>query len=79
MFKTVYRDFFVKIPVEPSVSSSCRDLLVSLLQRDPLQRISFEDFFAHQFVDLEHKPSACCVQKAVSIWKMCWSIQPTDD
>ncbi|XP_076800157.1 serine/threonine-protein kinase ULK3-like isoform X3 [Clavelina lepadiformis] len=57
-------DYAIQIPVEPSVSSSCRDLLVSLLQRDPLQRISFEDFFAHQFVDLEHKPSACCVQKA---------------
>lgn len=38
-----------------------------LLERDPLQRISFEEFFTHPFVDMEHMPSAESLCKAVSL------------
>ena len=48
------------------MSTDCQDLLLALLQRDPLARISFDDFFAHSFLDLEHVPSPVCLDKAVS-------------
>lgn len=48
------------------MSPDCQDLLLALLQRDPLARISFDDFFAHPFLDLEHVPSPVCLDKAVS-------------
>ena len=44
----------------------CTDLLKGLLERDPLCRISFESFFHHQFIDLDHMPSAQSLEKAVS-------------
>ena len=55
-----------QLPVESKVSPNCQDLLLALLQRDPLARISFEEFFAHPFLDLEHVPSPLCLEKAVS-------------
>lgn len=55
-----------QLPVGSSVSPDCQDLLLALLQRDPLARISFEEFFAHPFLDLEHVPSPLCLGKAVS-------------
>ncbi len=39
-----------------SISDSCHDLLTRCLQRDPTRRIDFEDFFNHDFIDLEHLP-----------------------
>ena len=48
------------------MTPDCHDLLLALLQRDPLARISFDDFFAHPFLDLEHVPSPVCLDKAVS-------------
>ena len=55
----------IQIPSEPPVSPICHDLLVGLLQRDPQNRISFESFFSHEFVDLAHAPTAHCLDKAV--------------
>eukprot|EP00794_Sanderia_malayensis_P011052 gene11052-12218_t len=55
------------IPNEPPVSPQCHDLLARLLQRDPNNRISFEDFFNHEFIDLEHAPTAECLDRAVGI------------
>ena len=55
-----------QLPVGSKVSADCQDLLLALLQRDPLARISFEEFFAHAFLDLEHVPSPLCLEKAVS-------------
>uniref|UniRef100_A0A8C3F5L4 non-specific serine/threonine protein kinase n=1 Tax=Chrysemys picta bellii TaxID=8478 RepID=A0A8C3F5L4_CHRPI len=56
-----------QLPSRPRLSQECRDLLQRLLERDPLQRISFEEFFAHPFVDMEHMPSAESLRKAVSL------------
>jgi len=57
----------VEIPANSEVSEQCRDLLLKLLQRDPQMRISFDDFFSHPFIDLEHMPRADSLQLAKSL------------
>ncbi|XP_063170176.1 serine/threonine-protein kinase ULK3 isoform X2 [Candoia aspera] len=57
----------IELPSRPRLSPECRDLLQHLLQRDPQQRISFQAFFAHPFVDMEHMPSAECLGKATTL------------
>eukprot|EP00062_Callorhinchus_milii_P002518 gi/632938776/ref/XP_007906341.1/ PREDICTED: serine/threonine-protein kinase ULK3 [Callorhinchus milii] len=54
----------VEIPAGARVSADCRDLLVRLLERDPEQRITFEEFFTHPFVDLDHMPTAESLEQA---------------
>ncbi|KAK1157879.1 serine/threonine-protein kinase ULK3-like [Acipenser oxyrinchus oxyrinchus] len=51
----------------PHVSRECRDLLLRLLDRDPETRISFDKFFTHPFVDLEHMPSAESLGRATAL------------
>lgn len=55
-----------QLPLRPPLSRDCRDLLQRLLERDPSRRISFQDFFAHPWVDLEHMPSGESLARAVS-------------
>ncbi|NXD06224.1 ULK3 kinase, partial [Nothocercus nigrocapillus] len=57
----------IELPSRPRLSTECRDLLQRLLERDPLKRISFEHFFAHPFVDMEHMPSPESLGKATSL------------
>lgn len=48
------------LPIEiPSsqISSECRDLLLHLLKHDPSERMGYDQFFKHKFLDLEHVPS----------------------
>jgi serine/threonine-protein kinase ULK/ATG1 len=45
----------IQLPDDSSLSEECRDLLSKLLQRNPEDRMSFEEFFAHPFVDLDQK------------------------
>ncbi|KAK7913522.1 hypothetical protein WMY93_013733 [Mugilogobius chulae] len=54
----------IELPPGTRVSKDCRDLLVRLLERNPDARITFEEFFSHPFVDLEHMPSAESLGKA---------------
>ncbi|XP_020954705.1 serine/threonine-protein kinase ULK3 isoform X8 [Sus scrofa] len=49
------------------VIEDCRDLLQRLLERDPNRRISFQDFFAHPWVDLEHMPSGESLARATAL------------
>lgn len=58
--------FSPQLPSRPQLSLECRDLLGQLLERDPQKRISFECFFAHPFVDMEHVPGPESLGKAVS-------------
>ncbi|XP_035381015.1 serine/threonine-protein kinase ULK3 isoform X2 [Electrophorus electricus] len=51
-------DRAIELPPGARVSRDCRDLLLRLLDRDPDSRISFDEFFLHPFVDLEHMPCA---------------------
>lgn len=39
------------------LSTNCRDFLTRLLVHDPKDRISFIDFFQHEFLDLNHEPT----------------------
>ncbi|XP_073219400.1 serine/threonine-protein kinase ULK3 isoform X5 [Lepidochelys kempii] len=57
----------IELPCRPRLSQGCRDLLQRLLERNPLQRISFEEFFTHPFVDMEHMPSAESLCKATAL------------
>ncbi|KAL5005540.1 hypothetical protein ScPMuIL_018996 [Solemya velum] len=54
----------VELPYGATVSDDCRDLLQKLLRRNPDDRMSFDDFFDHPFVDIEHAPAARCLSKA---------------
>ncbi|XP_061174418.1 serine/threonine-protein kinase ULK3-like [Saccostrea echinata] len=57
----------VEIPYGVNISESCRDLILRLLKRNPEERITFEEFFTHPFVDLEHCASNESLSKAVNI------------
>ena len=57
----------IVIPKGHKLSDTCRDLLARCLERDPQRRIEYEDFFNHEFLDLEHMPSEESHAKAVSI------------
>ncbi|XP_023930157.1 serine/threonine-protein kinase ULK3 [Lingula anatina] len=59
----------VEIPFGVNISDGCRDLLLRLLQREPEKRISFEDFFSHPYIDLEHIPSKNSLNEAISLAK----------
>ncbi|NXW68096.1 ULK3 kinase, partial [Hirundo rustica] len=60
-------DRAVELPRRPQLSLECRDLLGQLLERDPRKRISFECFFAHPFVDMEHIPGPESLGKATDL------------
>lgn len=55
------------IPSSLKLTPECHDLLVRLLQRNPDNRISFQDFFDHQFLDLEHIPCLDSYKKGCTI------------
>ncbi|XP_061250797.1 serine/threonine-protein kinase ULK3 isoform X2 [Bos javanicus] len=57
----------IELPLRPQLSQDCRDLLQRLLERDPSRRISFQDFFAHPWVDLEHMPSGESLGRATAL------------
>uniref|UniRef100_A0A667GUS1 non-specific serine/threonine protein kinase n=1 Tax=Lynx canadensis TaxID=61383 RepID=A0A667GUS1_LYNCA len=57
----------IELPLRPPLSRDCRDLLQRLLERDPNRRISFQDFFAHPWVDLEHVPSGESLARATAL------------
>lgn len=60
----------IEIPTKAKISPECEDLLTRLLQHDPDQRITFVDFFSHDFVDLKHAPSDESMVKAIEIVTM---------
>lgn len=46
------------IEIPPNqVSPECRDLLLGLLKHNPSERMSYNQFFNHPFLDLDHLPS----------------------
>ena len=64
LVKKIMSDEKIVLPPNSSISTKCKDLLIRCLQRDPDERISFEDFFAHPFIDLEHAPLAESIDKS---------------
>lgn len=67
------------IPTHPPVSQHSKNLLSRLLERDPLKRITFDDFFTHPFVDIEHAPGPESLSKAITIVKKAISLDETGD
>ncbi|XP_036365877.1 serine/threonine-protein kinase ULK3 isoform X2 [Octopus sinensis] len=65
----------IALPYGVEVSDNCRDLLLSLLKRDPDKRIKFTEFFCHPFIDLVHAPSSESLEKAAK----CISTAVTED
>uniref|UniRef100_A0A3B3X2W7 Serine/threonine-protein kinase ULK3 n=1 Tax=Poecilia mexicana TaxID=48701 RepID=A0A3B3X2W7_9TELE len=63
----------VELPPGARVSKDCRDLLLRLLERNPDARITFEEFFTHPFLDMEHMPSAESIVKAKEL--VLWAVQ----
>ncbi|XP_026498869.2 serine/threonine-protein kinase ULK3-like [Vanessa tameamea] len=59
----------IAIPSNSSISAGCLDLLTRLLQHDPDKRISYDDFFNHEYLDLDHMPSKENYNKAVFLIK----------
>lgn len=45
-----------KIVISPyaKISMDCRDIMSRLLVHDPEQRLTFQEFFEHPFIDLKH-------------------------
>ncbi len=67
LLKKVAEERPIVVPRQSHLSKECRDLLVRCLERDPDARITFEDFFTHPFLDLEHFPSEESSKKAASV------------
>ncbi|CAK1592783.1 unnamed protein product [Parnassius mnemosyne] len=65
----IQRQAPIELPPKSSISAGCQDLLTRLLQHDPDKRISYEEFFAHEYLDLEHMPSKENYEKAVNLIK----------
>ncbi|XP_017765550.1 PREDICTED: serine/threonine-protein kinase ULK3 isoform X2 [Eufriesea mexicana] len=57
----------IELPKGSHVSQECKDLLMSLLRHDPDKRITFDEFFAHDFLDLTHAPTKENYDKAVEL------------
>lgn len=49
------------------MSATCKDLLMTLLKHNPADRITYDEFFAHDFLDLEHAPTKENYDKAVML------------
>lgn len=58
----------IEIPANVKISNECEDLLTRLLQHDPEKRISFQEFFNHDFIDMKHAPSDENMEKAIEIF-----------
>ncbi|XP_076068674.1 unc-51 like kinase 3 homolog Aduk [Oratosquilla oratoria] len=64
----------ITIPYGSNISKECADLLTRCLQRDPSNRIDFDDFFKHSFIDLEHKPGPESQERAMELLTMATSL-----
>lgn len=59
----------IELPTNVKISNECEDLLTRLLQHDLDKRISFQEFFNHDFVDMKHAPSDENMEKAIEIFR----------
>ncbi|XP_014209923.1 serine/threonine-protein kinase ULK3 [Copidosoma floridanum] len=57
----------IQLPKGSHISEECKDLLVRLLKHEPNERLTFDEFFAHEFLDLEHAPTKENFDKAVEL------------
>lgn len=52
----------IQIPRSHKISANCEDLLMRLLQHDPKKRITFQEFFDHEFVAFREAPTCDVLQ-----------------
>lgn len=57
----------IEMPPTAVASPVCEDLLTRLLVHEPAGRIRFEEFFAHDFIDIDHEPSDANFGRAVEL------------
>ncbi|KAJ8669070.1 hypothetical protein QAD02_000329 [Eretmocerus hayati] len=57
----------IQLPKGCRVSPECEDLLTRLLKHEPDKRLTFDEFFAHDFLDLEYAPTQENLDKAVAL------------
>lgn len=57
----------IEFPIHTKISNECEHLLRQLLRHNPKQRITFQEFFDHEFIDLKHLPSEENLAKAIEI------------
>lgn len=69
LLEKIKEDRPIEIPSTRSISTECRDLLEKCLKRNPKERIGFDEFFDHPFLDFEHLPSPESMQKALDLVK----------
>ncbi|XP_022834829.1 serine/threonine-protein kinase ULK3-like [Spodoptera litura] len=69
----------IELPRNASISPGCRKLLFGLLQHDPDKRITYEDFFNDEYLDLEHMPTKENYEKAVNIIKRAIELDSAGD
>lgn len=63
----VREDKPVIIPRSKHLSKECFDLLSKCLLREPEERITFDDFFSHPFLDLKHLPATDSYSKGMDL------------
>ncbi|XP_050536870.1 serine/threonine-protein kinase ULK3 isoform X2 [Daktulosphaira vitifoliae] len=54
----------IEVP-KTQVSANCQHLLINLLKHNPSERMSYDEFFRHPFLDLEHLPNAESYAKGI--------------
>ncbi|MCP9265978.1 Tetraspanin [Dirofilaria immitis] len=69
----------INFPMNVQLSHVCLDLLQALLVRNPHDRITFEQFFTHPFVDLMKLPSSAELDKADSYVKKSQQAESEDN
>lgn len=47
----------IEIPKSKPISSKCEDCLRKLLKHEPSERMTFEAFFSHKFIDILNIPT----------------------
>ncbi|KAF9411546.1 hypothetical protein HW555_009694 [Spodoptera exigua] len=75
----IQRQAPIELPPNASISPGCRELLFGLLQHDPAKRITYEEFFSNEYLDLEHMPSKENYEKAVNLIKRAIELDSAGD
>lgn len=57
LIKAIDKQKVITFPTNISISKECQHLVESLLQVDPLRRISWEEFFLHPWLKLFSTPA----------------------
>ncbi|XP_075238426.1 serine/threonine-protein kinase ULK3-like isoform X2 [Lycorma delicatula] len=57
----------IEIPEDCGISRQCQELLKRTLKYNPQERIDFEQFFSHPFIDIAHVPSPKTYSYAVEL------------